>query len=129
QGRRAPPAAAGRREPVSGTHAAPAANATVRSELRASLVALGWTPRPDPALAAKPYATAVGEKLATADLAAWPDGGLSLQGSYESEGRNVVAPCFQLLQATTVAAAAVRFDSGVDAAVHASYARRLHLTR
>lgn len=101
----------------------------------ATLATAGWLECLGPSAAAaawtKAFATAVGEKRANAYLSAGgaPGSNWALQGSYWSEGRDVLGASVVLIAATAddtqVQELAARFVKYSDRAISQSYAVRL----
>lgn len=91
----------------------------------------GWTMLPGPAFASKSFATAVGPKEALLWVSRRVDqvGNRSLTGEYQSEGRNILGGCFQIVHETadlaSVTEKASRFVDAVEAQIADSYAVRL----
>lgn len=91
----------------------------------------GWTVLPGPALASKTFATAVGPKDAILWLSRRVDqvGNRSLSGEYQSEGRNILGGCVQIVHEAADDAAVkgttARFVDSVEAQIADSYAVRL----
>jgi hypothetical protein len=108
-------------------------NETLREIVMARLEERGWTSLRAPAVGRIHYRTAVGEKVALAYLAEFgpAETNVMLQGDYQSEGSNVLEPHCVLIPKTAnqaqVNELVDRFDTLADAAVNASYARKLWL--
>lgn len=91
----------------------------------------GWKVLPGPAFASKTFATAVGPKDAVLWLTRRVDqvGNRSLSGEYQSEGRNILGGCLQIVHeaadASAVNATTARFVDAVEAEIADSYAVRL----
>ena len=100
-----------------------------KTAVRAALVACGWQAHDGTAIAQKTFATATAPKVAHVYLSACPSGAFTIQGDYQSEGRNVLESALVLLPAgasiETATAAAQKFAADCDARVSKTYAVRL----
>lgn len=100
-------------------------------QIAAILTQRGWKMLPGPAFAAKSFDTAVGPKDAFLWLSRRVDqvGNRSLSGEYQSEGRNILGGCVQIVHEsadeTAVKGSTARFVDSVEAQIADSYAVRL----
>ena len=91
----------------------------------------GWRPANGAALAMKSFETAVGLRNAFVYLAdhGRDSSSYSLQGDYQSEGRNRLGPCFVMLPKDASAAGiqkiATEFAVQAETAIEDTYAMRL----
>lgn len=95
-----------------------------------ALVAHGWTASDGTAIASKVYRTAVGDKLALVYLGEFHGSGtVMLQGTYFSEGSNVIENALRIIPLNASAAAVkeivASFHEQTDRQIRQSYAARL----
>ncbi len=106
-----------------------AAYAATRAIIVKVLAEHGWTVLTSPALGGKTFVTAVGEKEALAYLTAGDEFNRTIQGDYQSEGRNALSSNGVLISKDAddaeVARLAAVFAVGADKAVGETYAMRL----